>query len=150
MQHQDQPLLVYVAGPYKAQGRFFRTIKILMNILRARRVAKFIWGQGHYAICPHLNTAFFSERVVSRPTVLDGYLEILGRCDAMVLVKQWTHSEGTWIELAYAKEHNIPVYTFKNWMKRGTVPDNQLMVSLRKGRAMASTSGTQESRQSNA
>ena len=68
---------------------------------------------GCAVICPHANTAWMDGPqnhaneygVVCGPgdsVFLDGDLEILGRCDALVLVGKWNKSEGAKEELRLA------------------------------------------------
>jgi len=131
-------MIVYVAGPYRARNKWFKQLQVIRNIWRAREVAKMLWHQGHTALCPHSNSGLFSGDVAPDHVFIDGYLELLELCDAMVLLPGWQQSDGVWQELSHARKHGIAVYTLENWMKRGTVPDEQLRVSLRQGRAFES------------
>ncbi|MEM9944721.1 MAG: DUF4406 domain-containing protein [Cyanobacteria bacterium P01_D01_bin.36] len=101
-------MLVYVAGPYRAKnGR-----SVQDNIDAAEQVAIALWDAGHYALCPHLNTAHFEEKIdsVSNSMFLAGTLEMLRRCDAIVMVKNWGESEGALTELNHAKSVGMPIY----------------------------------------
>ena len=104
-------MLVYIAGPYGGKSRFglIRFFQVLLNIWRARRVAVQLWAKGFVAICPHLNT-FLMDNVCQRERFLEGDLEILKHCDALVTAGEWFDSEGTRGEIDFAGEHNIPVF----------------------------------------
>lgn len=98
-----RPTLTYVAGAYRAPTSW----GVECNITRAREVAAFLWANGFPALCPHTNTAHFSG---SDELFLAGTLEMLRRCDAVVLVPGWESSAGTLSEIAEAKRLGIPVY----------------------------------------
>lgn len=102
--------LVYVAGAYRAKTK----IGEIINILKARKVAKELWKVGYAAICPHSNTALYKGLPDS--VWLDGDIEMLTRCDLMVLVPGWENSQGTLNEIDVAKVKGIPIYI----MERGT------------------------------
>lgn len=70
--------VVFISAPYRAQTH----LQVSRNIERARAMAATIWAGGGYAICPHTNTAFMSG-ACEESRFMDGYLEILGRCDAI-------------------------------------------------------------------
>jgi nucleoside 2-deoxyribosyltransferase len=98
-------MLIYVAGPYRGD--------VIANIEKARKVAIDIWSAGHVAICPHLNTAHFEEDSgLSDERFLSGDLEILCRCDALVLTIDWEKSKGAVAEVDYARSLGIPVFTY--------------------------------------
>jgi hypothetical protein len=84
-------------------------VGIIRNILNARKVSKELWKKGYAVICPHSNTALF-DGICPDKWFLDGDLEILAKCDLLVLVKGWIHSTGTQNEVKYAKSLNIPVH----------------------------------------
>jgi hypothetical protein len=96
--------VAYVAGPYKAST----TYKTLKNIREAEYVALKLWKMGYAVICPHKNTSLFDGEC-EETVWLDGYLEIIKRCDVVVPLPSWLESGGSIIEVAYAKKHNILV-----------------------------------------
>ena len=106
--------LIYVAGPYRATTPH----GILENIRRAESVVIKTWASGHAALCPHLNSSFF-DGIVSDKFFLAGTMEMLSRCDGLVLVEGWVHSEGTKLEVKWAQEHNLPIFRsikdLQNW-----------------------------------
>jgi hypothetical protein len=97
-----------VAGKYRAP-----TVRgIVGNIRRAEAVALWLWREGYVAVCPHLNAALF-DGACEDAVFLAGGLELLRRCDLVVLVPGWTASAGTLAEVAEADARGIPVYRWK-------------------------------------
>lgn len=100
-------MIVYTAGPYRGD--------VLGNILQARKVAIELWEKGYTVICPHMNTAFFDfDCSVDNSVYLAGDLEILERCDAIVMLPNWEQSDGARAELDFAQRMNIPDYKYPN------------------------------------
>ena len=113
--------VVYIAGPYRAD-----TINAtLTNIARARESALSVWRAGYVALCPHLNSALMDGAVPDQ-TFLDGDLELLARCDAMLCLTGAEKSEGTTHETQRARELQIPIYytlyDLTSWGKKGEKP----------------------------
>lgn len=105
-------MIVYVAGPYRAGDHE----GIEANILQARKIAIGVWESGNVAICPHLNTAHFEVDCEAAESVyLAGDLEILRRCDAVIVGPGWDRSLGTREEIAFATERGIPVYYWPDY-----------------------------------
>lgn len=101
------PKVIYLSAPYR--GKTVNDIRI--NIRKAEAVAAELWKQGYYVICPHLNSAFF-DGLVDDSVFLAADIEILKRCDAMVLAGCWKDSKGCQVELEVARQHKIPVYVY--------------------------------------
>lgn len=98
--------LAYIAGPYRdPRGAHW----IGENIHRARRVAADMWARGYAVICPHLNTSLM-DGLCDDSAFLDGTLEMLRRCDLVVLTYDWHHSAGAIREVNEAMMLRIPVY----------------------------------------
>ncbi|HDY89352.1 MAG TPA: DUF4406 domain-containing protein [bacterium] len=97
--------VVYISGPYRN-----KTIDgIYENIQRARVVAKKYWATCNYAvICPHLNTAMM-DGIVPEQIWLKGDIEILKRCDIIVMMKGWETSAGACDEHAHANNRNLEI-----------------------------------------
>lgn len=95
--------VIYIAGPYNGD--------IDMNIAKARRMAVKLWEHGFIALCPHLNTANF-EQVCQAPEhiFLEGYLELLKRCDGIILLEGWLASKGSISEANLASELEMPIF----------------------------------------
>jgi hypothetical protein len=81
--------VAYIAGPYRATT----PRGIVENIRAAESVALKWWRLGYAVICPHTNTALF-DGAAPDSVWLNGDLEILRRCDVVVMVPGWERSEG--------------------------------------------------------
>lgn len=102
-----QPL-IYVAGPYRAATRD----DIARNIDAARAVGISAAALGWFPVIPHANTAHME---IDLPGLGDdfwlaGTLEMMERCDAVVLVPGWQNSAGTRGEIIRAEELGIPIF----------------------------------------
>lgn len=96
--------IIYIAGSYRAgtENGLFE------NIIEARRAAVKLWKLGYIPIVPHLNSMFMGG-VVSDTTFLKGGIEILKRCDAIYVLRNWRKSKGACEELRIAVQNNIKV-----------------------------------------
>ncbi len=72
--------------------------------MRARTVARQLWGMGFAAICPHTNTILMGGDDLPPDIFLEGDLEILRRCDAIFMLDGWRKSEGAIREWELAKD----------------------------------------------
>ena len=97
--------IIYVAGAYRNED----ANGVWDNIIHARRVARQLWKMGLVAICPHMNTAFMDGYDILPKTFLEGDLELLRRCDGILMLSNWKQSEGAIREWEVAKELEIPV-----------------------------------------
>ena len=100
--------LIYVAGRYRAptfEG-------IAQNISAAREVGVSMARLGWYPVIPHCNTAHMELNTPEHGDEfwLAGTLELMTRCDAVVLIPGWGSSEGTKGEIAKAEALGLPVY----------------------------------------
>jgi len=104
-------MILYLAGKYRGD--------IDANIAAARKVAIELWEAGFTVICPHLNTAHFEvDCRVPEEAYLRGDLEILNRCDAIVMLPGWQSSEGACAERECALHAIIPVYYWPDYPGR--------------------------------
>jgi nucleoside 2-deoxyribosyltransferase len=97
--------LIYIAGPFRAANAW----EIEQNIRRAEGVALEVWRAGFAALCPHTNTRFF-QGAAPDESWLQGDIEMLRRCDGVMLCENWWLSSGTKAEVGVAVERLIPVY----------------------------------------
>lgn len=96
--------VAYIAGPYRSN-----TVHgIVENIRKAEAVAIKYWQLGYAVICPHKNTALF-DGLASDHVWLEGDIEILKRCDAIVMMQGWEKSSGASKEKLIATEYGIEV-----------------------------------------
>lgn len=107
--------VVYVAGPFRGPNNW----EIEENIRRAERLALEVWRAGAACLCPHTNTRFF-QGAADDAIWLDGDLEMLARCDAIVMTDDWQRSSGARAEEAFARARQIPVFydvaTLRGWL----------------------------------
>jgi hypothetical protein len=102
-------MLVFVSGAYRSSEQY----GVDNNIEAARKVGIALWEAGHTAFVPHLNTAHFEvDCKVTDADYLTGDLNILSRCDAVVMVPGWETSKGSVAEREYATKNDIPVYEY--------------------------------------
>lgn len=102
--------LIYIAGPYAAS--VLRTLEA--NIRVARAAAEYVLAAGGYPVTPHLLTGGM-EDIPGMPRRPDEYyyaatLELLRRCDAVLLLPDWRQSRGAVAEHAEAQRLGLPVY----------------------------------------
>jgi hypothetical protein len=115
-------LVVYVAGPFRAQSSHVRLFDAEMrnvgvtncwevekNIRRAEELAWQVWAAGFTALCPHTNTRFYQNSLPD-DTWLEGDLVLLSRCDLVLMTPDWERSAGARAERDFALAHGIPVF----------------------------------------
>lgn len=118
--------VIYTAGPYRGPN----TWAIEKNIRAAEDVAAQVWAAGHIALCPHAN-ARHMEGVTSDEVMLAGTLELMRRCDAVLLLPTWRRSTGAVAEVQEALRLRMPVmmawaderYTRRILDRFGSTPD---------------------------
>lgn len=99
--------LIYVAGRYRAATRE----AVAANIEAARQVGIEAARLGWYPVIPHANTAHMEHDLSHGDEFwLAGTLELMTRCDAVVLVPGWETSVGTAGEIAKADQIHLPVF----------------------------------------
>jgi hypothetical protein len=96
---------VYVAGPFRAATPW----AIEQHIRTAETIALAAWRAGAATYCPHTCTRFFQHSAPD-DVWLQGHLQWLNVADVVLLVPQWRRSEGTCIEVAAARQLNMPVF----------------------------------------
>lgn len=103
-------MIVYVSGairPKKGQT-------LEGNLKVGKDIAYELWKKGYVVICPHANTDL-DPRVYDGSdgvTWLDGDLDIISRCDAVVVCPDSEKSFGTDLEIKHARARDIPVYYY--------------------------------------
>ena len=103
--------VAYIAGPYRGKSK----IKIInylqrqINIHRAAEVAKAAWLWGWAVICPHKNSGNF-DSLNNDLMFLNGDIDILRRCDTLILVPGWQQSKGAREEVKTALDAGIKTF----------------------------------------
>ena len=102
--------LVYVAGPYAGKTIFHQWL----NVYRAWRVARILWGRGYAAICPHTNSLLM-DSTLDWDGWLTGDEAIIDRCDLVVFLPTWRQSRGARREMRYALLKQKDIVTLGHW-----------------------------------
>ena len=97
--------VVYVAGPFRGPDHW----AIAENIRNAERLALEVWRLGAACLCTHANTAHF-QGAADDAVWLDGDLELLSRCDAILMTPDWERSSGARAERDFAAARGIPIF----------------------------------------
>lgn len=101
-------MIVYTAGPYSASAGVG---SVNDNIARARAAAVQLWNAGYTVICPHMNTEHLELFTnLKNSEFVDRDLEIVERCDAVVMLPFWEQSRGAVRELEHAKSKGLQVW----------------------------------------
>src|SRR3990167_5052970 len=96
-------IIVYISGSYSGE--------ISNNIQKARETAIKVWETGYTAFCPHLNTIHFeNDCKCVYEDYIAGDIEIINRCNALLMVEGWEQSEGANTEHDYAKGYGLPIF----------------------------------------
>lgn len=105
--------LVYVSGPYTAKTPELTDL----NIARAKAVGLAVRAAGYVPVVPHI--AIVPCPTLSWQTAMDECLELLGVCDAILLMEGWEHSEGARIEHLQAREWKMPIFRSIQELREG-------------------------------
>lgn len=97
--------VVYVAGPFRGPTPW----DVELNIRLAEELALRVANAGAMPLCPHTMTRYFDKQCNDQ-FWLDGTLELLRRCDAVVLTHNWEQSTGARGEYDEAGSFNLPTF----------------------------------------
>ncbi|TXH14484.1 MAG: DUF4406 domain-containing protein [Hyphomicrobiaceae bacterium] len=97
--------VIYIAGPFRGPTAW----AIEQNVRRAETLALKVWQLGAVALCPHTNTRLF-DKEADDIVFLDGTMELLRRCDAVLLTDDWQKSSGARAEVEEARSLKRPVF----------------------------------------
>jgi len=104
--------LIFVSAPYTADGS---RSGIEDNIARAEAISISLINEGWSVITPPKNTAHYEryEPLLQGKGYkfwLEFYIEILRRCDAIIMCSGWKDSTGCKGEYKYAMENGITIF----------------------------------------
>lgn len=97
--------LIYIAGPFRGPTPY----DVRRNVERARDLGLAVARLGGYPVIPHTMTCDF-DKLLTDQFWLDGTMEMLRRCDAVVLHERWAHSTGARLEREEALARVLPVF----------------------------------------
>lgn len=95
--------VIYISGKYTIGNT-------KENINKAREMAIKVWESGFTALCPHLNSGHFESNDISYDDFIKGDLELLNRCDAILMLPEWEESKGANLEFEFARDFHIPIF----------------------------------------
>jgi hypothetical protein len=104
-------MIIYLATPIRPKNG--KTVE--ENVQYAKLLALELWEKGYTVFCPAANSDLpitLAEKEVEADRWLNGDIEILARCDALVVSPGWELSEGVKGEIASAKMYGVPVYYY--------------------------------------
>jgi hypothetical protein len=82
--------LVYIAGPFRGPTPW----DVEHNVRRAEAIGLEVARAGHMPVIPHANTRFFDGQLTGE-FWLAGTLELMRRCDMVLMVSGWAQSPGS-------------------------------------------------------
>lgn len=102
----SKPLpLIYIAGPFRGPTPY----DVRRNVEAARDVGLYVARCGGYPVIPHTMTADFDKQLDDQ-FWLDGTMEMLRRCDAVMMMTTWKQSTGAKAEREEAERLGILVF----------------------------------------
>jgi hypothetical protein len=104
--------LIYIAGPFNGDDKVH---DVHANINVASKIALECWKKGWAVICPHKNTAGFQHyHDMPHELWMAGDIEMISRCDAVLMVPDWLRSPGACEEFDFAMSKHIPVFCYSD------------------------------------
>lgn len=100
--------LIYIAGPLGAPT----PLGVRRNIEAARDLGLKVAGFGAYPVIPHTNTGEFYGLLSETDLWVPGAMELLRRCDALVMLNTWMKSKGTKAEVVQAQQARMPIHEY--------------------------------------
>lgn len=102
--------VLYISGPYRSKEG---NAGVMQNIMNAWKITLDVWKKGEWVpLCPHLNS-FMMDGVDTDDRFLEGDLELLRRCDGILMTPGWENSEGAKAELKHAHDLGLEtIYQF--------------------------------------
>lgn len=99
--------LLYIAGRYRG----ISDEQVKLNIEAAKYFGMLAIEMGWYPVIPHMNTAGMEKLTsVGDDFFIDGTMELMERCDAVLMIPGWEPSVGASGEYFRAKHLGIPIY----------------------------------------
>lgn len=102
--------VIFISGPYKGLNSWEQEC----NIRKAEIIALQINQFGAATICPHTANRFYFG-TMDEINWMRICKELLSRCDGIVMLSKWMHSEGANEELNFALNREIPIFYFDTY-----------------------------------
>jgi hypothetical protein len=97
--------LAYIAGPYSGANTF----QTEANIFQARLTGEAVSRLGAMPVIPQANTAHF-DHIHNHQWWYDATMQLMRRCDVVVMSHRWEESTGAKDELNEAEMLEMPVF----------------------------------------
>ena len=97
--------VIYIIGPFTAATAW----DIECNVRKAEEAALLIAQLGGMPLCPHTNTRFFHGQLTSA-FWYEGTMELMRRCNAVFVLRDWQNSVGCRAEIIEAQEVGLPIF----------------------------------------
>jgi hypothetical protein len=101
----EEMKIVYIAGKFRGADAW----EVHKNVQEALKVGFEVAYRGGMPLIPHSNTHPF-DGTFEDAFWLQGTLELLRRCDAVMTISNWKASKGATAEVEEAKRLGIPVF----------------------------------------
>jgi hypothetical protein len=114
--------VVYIAGPFRGSNAW----EVEKNIREAEEFGFRVAQLRAMPLIPHANTRFF-DGTLTGEFWLEGTIELMRRCDAILLLPTWEQSEGARAERKEAERLGLQVFyngdlehgVLKHWIMNG-------------------------------
>jgi hypothetical protein len=112
--------VIYIAGPFRGATAW----DIELHVRHAEAMAFEVAQLGAMPLCPHTNTRHF-HGTKDDQFWLDGTIELMSRCDGVMVTDDWSRSQGARLEVKRAGLLNLPVFdsldALRVWLMREEV-----------------------------
>jgi hypothetical protein len=98
--------IIYVAGKLTGKDNF----EISRNVRAAEDVAMEVVKLGAMPLIPHANTGLNFFGTATEEFWYEGTVELMLRCDAVILVPGWTRSKGVALVMNAAQAKLMPIF----------------------------------------
>jgi Domain of unknown function (DUF4406) len=98
--------VIYVCGSISAPTSEQRDL----NLEKGKQIGFDIWKLGAAPLVPHMNSVGLLQTGITLEAIYLGDLALLSKCDAMYVMDGWENSFGCNLEIAWAKNKNIPIF----------------------------------------
>lgn len=112
--------IIFISGPFRGKTHW----DVVRNIRRAEEIALKVAEFGAMPLCPQNNTRNF-DGLLTDEFWLEGTLELLRRCDAVLMTGDWKNSSGSLGEEEEAKRIGMPIFYSINHLRHWVEEQNE-------------------------